>query len=146
MDALHGEDVVQDALRIVVEKAPSETPDLAWCFQVLRHTIGNHYRRERTRRRWVEQDPEGDKVARAEDTGMLEAMELREVTEVFSASIRELGGPEDRCRGYLGRMLEGSSPNDLASEEGIDPAVLYRRLYRCRQRLREILRKKGVRA
>jgi len=146
VDTIHVEDVAQDALRVVVEKAPGEQPDLAWCFQVLRHTIGNHYRKERTRRRWMEQDPEGEKVAAAADTRMLEAMELSETTQIFSESIRELGGPEDNCRGYLGRLLEGASPNDLADEAGLEAAVLYRRLYRCRQRLREILRRKGVRA
>ena len=49
------EDLVQDALRIVHEKAGvgpgtlvDGRPALAWCFQVLRNVIGNHYQRRRS--------------------------------------------------------------------------------------------------
>ena len=146
VDALHVEDLVQDALRVIVEKVPDSEPDLAWCFQVLRHTIGNHYRREQTRRRWVENDPEGEKMDSAAAPSLLEAMDARESERMLALSIEELGLPEDNCRRYLGRLLEGRTPQELAEEVSLDPAVLYRRLYRCRQRLREILRKKGIQA
>jgi RNA polymerase sigma factor (sigma-70 family) len=146
VDPEHVEDVVQDALRVVIEKAPTAQPELAWCFQVLRHTIGNHYRREQTRRRWVEQDPEGEKLAQAAAPSLLEAMDAQETARLFEEAIVELGGPEDNCRRYLGRLLEGASPQQVARAGGLDAAVFYRRLYRCRQRLREILRRKGIHA
>lgn len=144
VDEPYVEDVVQDALRVVIEKSPEATPELAWCFQVLRHTIGNHYRREQTRRRWMEADPEGELLAQAAGPSLLEAMDAKETAQLFAVSIRELGGPDDTCRQYLSRLLQGASPKQVANAASLDAAVFYRRLYRCRQRLREILRKKGI--
>ena len=60
------DDVVQEALRIVVQKSSGsgsfeELPPIAWSMQVLRNTVGNYYKRERTRRRWME-TPDGDET------------------------------------------------------------------------------------
>ena len=45
------EDVVQEALRVVVEHLPAQEAEerlsIAWCFQTLRNVIGDHYRRVR---------------------------------------------------------------------------------------------------
>ena len=41
------EDLVQSALGIIMEKM-QDRPDLAWCLQVLRNVIGNHYQRRRS--------------------------------------------------------------------------------------------------
>jgi len=134
------EDVVQDALRVVHEKG-EEHPELPWCFQVLRNTIGNWYQKQRVRSRDLA--PEDAAVPRAAPTP-LEALEDRELGRVLAESVAALGTTDAGCGRYLERLMAGETPATIAGEEGVDPAVLYRRIYRCRGKLREILIGKGV--
>ena len=144
------EDLVQDALRIVHEKAGvgpgtlvDGRPALAWCFQVLRNVVGNHYRRERTRRRFVVPDPDGQVDAAADEVGALDALESEDAVRLLRAGVASLGSP---CAGYLEALMEGATHADIAAGEELEAAVFYRRLYRCRQKLREWLRAKGIHA
>ncbi len=136
------EDLVQDALRVVIEKG-GDRPRLDWCFQVLRNVIGNHYQREKTRRRFVVPDPEREADAAATEVTALEAMEGQELVDLLRTGVGTLGEP---CSNYLGRLMVGESPARISTEEGLEAAVFYRRLYRCRQKLREWLKSKGVEA
>ena len=136
------DDIVQDALRVVLEKSDDDRR-LDWCFQVLRNVIGNWYRREKTRRRFVVADPEGEVDAPTGEVTALEALESEEAVTMLTSGVRSLGEP---CSGYLGSLMGGAAPADVAGTEGLEAAVFYRRLYRCRQKLREWLRGKGVEA
>ena len=142
VDAAAVEDLVQDAMRVVLEKG-GEQPRLDWCFQVLRNVVGNYYRREKTRRRFVVADPEGAADAATEDVTVLEALESDESVRLLQSGVASLGSP---CTGYLGALMGGSSPAVVAEDEGLEAAVFYRRLYRCRQKLREWLKSRGVEA
>lgn len=134
------EDVVQDALKIVVEKSAGAAPRIDWCFQVLRNVIGNHYRRARTRRRFVVED--GTTIESvATGQRQLAALEEEEAAMLIREGIDSTGSP---CRDYLGRLADGSSVASIATAEAVAAAVLYRRLYRCRQKLRQWLRARGV--
>jgi RNA polymerase sigma factor (sigma-70 family) len=145
------EDVVQEALRVVVEKRIAVTtdveapPSLAWCFQVLRHTIGNAYRRQR-RRENREAGPEtmerGTKATA--DPTPLEALEAREARGAIERALASLARSDQECARMLTRVVEGSSPAEIASQGGTDPLVFYRRSYRCRQKLRALLLQEGV--
>jgi DNA-directed RNA polymerase specialized sigma24 family protein len=151
------EDVVQDALRIVIEKGLSGPagepgggdpapggeagPDLRWCFQVLRHTIGNHYQKQRVRRR--ELVPEDLPLSPAQPTP-LEALESRESARLVRESVEALAAIDSNCGRYMTHILEGRTPSEIAEEERLDPAVLYRRVYRCRGKLRSLLLERGV--
>jgi RNA polymerase sigma factor (sigma-70 family) len=141
------EDVVQDALRIVHEKAgvhPGATvdgrPALAWCFQVLRNVIGNHYQR-RGRRTEV---PVEDQALTESRPTPLESLEQDERRRVVHEALAELAGRAARCADYLKRVVAGQAPAAIAERENVDAAVIYRRLYRCREQLREILNRRGV--
>lgn len=136
------EDLVQDALRVVLEKG-GDRPRLDWCFQVLRNVVGNYYRREKTRRRFVVADPEGDADASTDEVSVLAALESDEMVRILTSGVDMLGPP---CAGYLGALMGGASPADVAESEGLQAAVFYRRLYRCRQKLRDWLRAKGMQA
>ena len=146
------EDLVQEALRIIHEKAGFDPgadsvdgdPPLAWCFQVLRNVIGNHYQKERTRSRPEDEAKRTEAASPLTLPTPLEALESREVDELLAGAIGEVereGGP---CGGYLRRLAAGVEPAALADQDGVAPAILYRRLYRCRKKLRTILHRKGV--
>lgn len=146
------EDLVQDALRVVIERGlqrnPGELvdgrPAIAWCMTVLRNVIGNWYQ-HRDVRRGVEVDAEGEVDAPGAGPTPLEALASSELERLVRRGIDQLEGGRDRCSAYLRALAEGRSPAQLAAEEGVEAAILYRRVYRCRARLREWLAAKGVR-
>jgi len=147
------EDIVQDALGVVYEKGVQPglgdevdgRPALAWCFQVLRNTIGNYYQRERTRSAHIADDAEPELVpATASGTTPLEALHERQVETALAQALDDVDRDGGQCGRYLRELAAGRPPVDLATDEGVVPAVFYRRVYRCRQRLREVLRERGV--
>ncbi len=146
------EDTVQEALRVVYERGivagaagearmPEGLPPLAWCFQVLRNTIGNHYQRQRHRRH---ESLSAAQVAGSAEPSPLEALERAERSHALAAALDALAPSAPDCSRYLRRLLAGASPATLAASEGLAAELLYRRLYRCRARLREILIQRGV--
>lgn len=142
------EDLVQDALRIVHEKAAvgpgtlvDGKPALAWCFQVLRNVIGNHYQRRRSAAATLD-----DQALTADDPTPLDRLEAADRVREVQAALAELERGSRSCGRYLRGVLGGVDPGDLATGDGIEPAVLYRRLYRCREQLRQILAARGVRS
>lgn len=144
------EDIVQEALAIIHERGeprPGEgpLPPMAWCFQVLRNVVGNHYQRQRTRAEHLEPgvEPEQAPVAAGGRTP-LEALEDRELGRFLEGALERMAQEDPRCHGYLRATAEGLRPRELAAREGLAEAALYRRLYRCRQKLRERLVELGV--
>ena len=146
VDAEALEDIVQRALQVVVENAGDapvkHLPALAWCFQVLRNTIGNYYQKRRTDRRIERGTAMHD--AQSGLPTPLEALEASEASAAIHAALDALGAGDATCGRYLARLMEGTSPRALAVDEGLIEAVLYRRVYRCRAKLRQILLEKGV--
>jgi RNA polymerase sigma factor (sigma-70 family) len=137
------EDLVQDALRIIAERgwptAGAEAdalPPVAWCLQVLRNVIGNHYQRAQTRRKYLADGVEADRAVPP-----LEALERSRRLEIIEGALARLEGD---CGRYLGRLADGAAVKQLAAEVGLAVHALYQRLYRCRAKLREILRQEGV--
>jgi RNA polymerase sigma factor (sigma-70 family) len=156
VDGSDVEDVVQEALRIVVEKraeveegidAGSGTidklPPVAWCFQVLRNVIGNHYRREDVRKRRL-QSQDDDGPAAATTVSLAETLDSRETLQLIEHALSEMRQSDPQCGRYISRLVEDARPQEVAEEEGLAPAVFYRRLYRCRQKLRQLLVARGV--
>ena len=135
------DDLVQDALRIILEK-DGDPSDLPWCFQVLRNTIGNWYQKQEVRSR--ELAPEDAALPPAAPTP-LEALEDRDLAEIVDRSVAMVEETNRNCGSYLRRLMAGDTPASIADDEGVEAAVMYRRIYRCRGKLREVLREKGVR-
>ena len=161
--AAAAEDLVQEALMIVVQKgvrpgaaagastagAIDGLPPLAWCFQVLRNTVGNWYQRERTRRSAA--DPSSvthgqlrDASAPERSPTPLEALEHAETAGLVADALRELAAESGSCARYLRGIAEGEKPASIARREGLEEGVLYRRIYRCREKLRGLLAARGV--
>jgi RNA polymerase sigma factor (sigma-70 family) len=148
VDAL--EDVVQDTLRVVLERihagdGPGSRPSLAWCFQTLRNVIGDHYRRSRRTRGRRADLAEGVDIP-AGDPDPIEAFGAAEIVEVVEQALEAMAARDGGCARYLRQLGAGIRPAELARAERVSEAVLYRRVYRCRQKLRALLLERGVEA
>ncbi len=137
------EDLVQDALRVIVERNPGDDPPpLPYCFQVLRNVIGNHYQKERVRRRRAESEAAAGEVPDDGPTP-LEALAADDAVRVVHDCLQGMSASDPSCTRYLRRLMGGATPAGVADEEGLAAAVFYRRLYRCRLKLRELLDQRG---
>jgi DNA-directed RNA polymerase specialized sigma24 family protein len=139
------EDVVQSAMTVILQKRPElgmhvdGMPTIAWCLQVLRNVIGNHYRRMHTQRRHLANDVDVETVPRPVDS-----LASDHVARMIDESLDEIGAEGDPCGTLLRRLAQGAQPHELAHAAGLAPHALYQRLYRCRRRFRELLRRKGL--
>lgn len=144
------DDVVQDAMSIVIERGFTADrreqldglPPLAWCFQVLRNIIGNHYQKNRKLSRETNID---DYPVLNDGMTPLEALEEADFAESISGAIAHLADHHPNCGRYLRKLTAGALPAEIAREEKLAAPVLYRRLYRCRAKLKEILEERGIR-
>lgn len=147
------EDIVQDALRVVWERGirgpgalgPGEQPALAYCLQVLRNVIGNHYQKEgvQSRRR----APGAPDAALADPAPLpLESAASEQAVRIVNECIESMRASDPDCARYLSRLSEGLSAGELAREERLEQSALYRRVYRCRIKLRALLARRGVQA
>lgn len=139
------EDLVQDALGIVLAKGPDaargagmDEPPLRWCFTVLRNVIGNWYQKRRHHGdvqalEWADDRPDP-----------LAALTTAERDETVRAAVAELRRAHRRCADWLWSLAQGMKPGALADEARMDRAAFYRRIHRCRGALAEILRRRGV--
>lgn len=144
------DDLVQEALRIVVERqllsrSGGHTEGelrLAACFQVLRNVIGNHYQRERVRRRRLTGEDAAHGVA-AEGPTPIEALESAQAIGLLERTLEVLAATDAACARYLRALAGGATPRDAARAESLEETVFYRRVYRCRQKLRALLEREG---
>jgi len=152
----HLEDVVQDALRIVLDKYRTRTGDigiLVWSFTVLRNVIGNHYqsrKRDVGRTTHVEDWQTFSPAAVVMDP--TRDRETVEFTSRLEAAIASLARKSPRCGRLFANLLksygEGGGQRDvsrraleLAQDEDSDLSrnTFYVALHRCRAQLRAIL-------
>ena len=139
------EDLVQDAMQVVLEKGPeaasrdgAPTPPLAWCFLVLRNVIGNWYQKRRDH-------AEVDDLPLADGRpDPLAALATEERARTVRGAVEELRRTNADCARWLWSMAEGEKPAALAERAGVEAGAFYRRVYRCRKKLEAILRAKGV--
>jgi DNA-directed RNA polymerase specialized sigma24 family protein len=154
------EDVTQDALRVVHTKYKDhERPYgiLGWSMMVLRNVIGNYYqKRERLDRgepfeeqlHWAAIEADGAPSVDNPSQGQAHR------TKLVLRSIEQLGRTDSRCRDLFHRILEslqeGGSPREISQrtmkrlQEDFPDRTresLYVALHRCRNRLRELLRR-----
>lgn len=145
------EDLVQDAMLVILERGVrvgtfdtvDGLPPLVWSLQVMRNVIGNFYQKARTRER-NQQDVGDDTKDPAWSLTPLDFLESDESMRVIHEAIGTLGTGEGKCGSYLEKLARGEGLSKIAQEEQLQPMVLYRRLYRCRLKLRAILVRKGV--
>jgi DNA-directed RNA polymerase specialized sigma24 family protein len=148
------EDVVQEALTIIFQKsggggAPVRTtPSLAWCFQVLRNVIGNHYQKERTRRRrFVPYEGAVSNGGVESVPGSLptplESLEREELDRLLHDAVAELSRRDEFCGRHLRALLADDPALAPARSEGLAESTYHVRLFRCRRKLGKILMEKG---
>jgi DNA-directed RNA polymerase specialized sigma24 family protein len=152
------EDVVQDAMAIIYQKAgkgggvDQSAPELPWCFQVLRNVVGNYYQRERTRQRGERagtplHDGVREFTARPDNPTPIEALERSERARVLREAIQELAVQDAFCGNHflevLGDRDRTPSGSEAARQGGGAASTPYVRLFRCREKLRKILTRRG---
>ncbi len=143
------EDIVQDTLRVVVEKGwngpgaeVDGRPGLAWCMQALRNVIGNHYQRARVR---AARSAGAAPLEAVADPGRdpLEALASRDAERLVHDALERMGATDPRCGWWLARLADGHTPGELARASSIEENAFYRRLWRCREKLRALLAERG---
>lgn len=131
------EDTVHESL-IVVYMRFSEFRTvgglLAFTHQVLRNKIGNTYQ-GRSRQKYV--GLEDEELAYRMD-GELEAVET---DRLVRESIDKLGESRPHCRDILRQLYQGLEPDEISKLLLIPKARLKVRTCRCREALRELLRR-----
>ncbi len=156
------EDLVQDALRIVLDRYGSRTEEtgiLVWSMTVLRNVIGNHYQsrnRERERLSFVDELPR-DAAAQHDPFADLQRDDTR---RQLLEAIGKLARRFPRCGRIFHHLLssldQGGGPQEISTrtlelfrqeEPGMSPGSFYTALHRCRAQLRNVLgeMEKGVR-
>jgi RNA polymerase sigma factor (sigma-70 family) len=142
------EDMVQSALRVIAERGLGQDdasvdglPPVAWCFQVLRNTIGNHYKHQRVRAKHLEGTDDLDSLPAA---AVDREAESHERLRILERTLEDIERRDEQCGALLRRSMDGMSPQEIADERRLPMNALYQRLYRCRKRLRELLRERGM--
>ncbi len=133
------DDVVQDALSIVLVKGGTQPP-LPWSFTVLRNVIGNYYQKRRGH-----QSLDGVEV-QDDRPDALAALTTDERHRTIRTAVDELRQERPDCAGWLWSLAQGIKAGQLADRAQLDRDAFYRKIYRCRQQLAAILRRKGVTA
>ncbi len=152
----HLEDVVQDALRIVLDKyheRTGETGILIWSFTVLRNVIGNHYQsrnRDVSRTTYVEDWQSFSPAAVVIDP--LRDRETDEFNGRLEGAIATLARKAPRCGRLFANLLDSyrhgggqrevsARALEIAQQEDPDLSrnTFYVALHRCRAQLRALL-------
>ncbi len=153
------EDIVQDALRVVVARyreRPSAEGILPWSLVVLRNVIGNYYQRRSRNIRHESLDDRDDIEAEFATRHALSPDvfdDSREVIERVTGAIARLSSERPTCGTIFRRILEslelGGGPRKISGRAmagvredhpDMSSGSFYVTLHRCRLRLREILR------
>ena len=150
----HVEDVVQDVLKIVLEKYAERGTGsgiLIWGLTVLRNVIGNYYQ---ARRRDGERlEYYADERQLPASTSLLEAdLDAEEAQKRLAEAIAELAERYPRCgaifQAILTSLEEEGSPREISTralalvqqhDSGMKRNAFYVALHRCRGYLRDLL-------
>lgn len=139
------EDLVHDALGIVLAKGPAEAekegrknPPLGWSFNVLRNVIGNYYQKRRSF------DELEDHEILDEKPDTLAVMTSEERALSIRSAVGQLRLTRPDCADWLWSLAQGIKAGDLADQARMQQAAFYRKIYRCRKMLAEILKQRGV--
>ncbi|MBI2838036.1 MAG: sigma-70 family RNA polymerase sigma factor [Acidobacteria bacterium] len=139
------QDVVQESMLTIVDRIEHhETPEslLGFAHGVLRNKIGNFYRKRNRHEQVVMamgRPPEDSRTIDADLAGA-------ELSRIVREAIDELSERSPHCRDVLLGLAEGKRYADLCIELGIPASLIDKRVFRARQALRSIIRKRLNRA
>jgi len=152
----HAEDVVQEALGVVLRKFKDLDPDrgiLVWSLTVLRNVIGNHYQ---ARRRDTDHTVQVDDWRTVPEASLasdpVDGLAADESARRLENAIAELARTTPRCGTIFAKLLmsleHGGGPRDVSTralamvQDEIPDMTrnsFYVALHRCRARLRALL-------
>jgi DNA-directed RNA polymerase specialized sigma24 family protein len=159
------QDLVQDALRIVLERHHERRAGsgiLVWSLAVLRNVIGNYYQARKRERRHLSLGEGPDTVSTTglrsgtAGGGEVELPGGSELVERMTLAVESLARRYPRCGGIFRAILEsldgGGGPRDVSSRAlekvrrefpDLSSGSFYVALHRCRTRLRDLLAESG---
>jgi DNA-directed RNA polymerase specialized sigma24 family protein len=152
----HAEDVVQEALGVVLRKYRDLDPErgiLVWSLTVLRNVIGNHYQ---ARRRDTEQTMQVDDWHQVPEASLagdpIDGVLAGETASRLEAAIEQLAHTSPRCGVIFAKLLEsiehGGGPRDVSTRAlasvqreipDLNRNAFYVALHRCRAQLRAMM-------
>jgi len=152
----HAEDVVQEALGVVLRKYRDLPPDrgiLVWSLTVLRNVIGNHYQSRRRDGDQTTQVDDWHTVAEARvDDDPLARLAADEAATRLEVAIGRLARSSPRCGLIFAKLLDAVDRGGSAREVSTRALALVQRelpdlnrnsfyvsLHRCRAQLRAVL-------
>jgi len=142
------EKVVSEAMRAVIDSdiAPGVasiqgSPPVAWCFQVLRNTIGRYYRDEALRERRLAKGRAASPTALVRP---IECVDSHDILELVETAIEGMSANEPHCALFFNRFVEGAHPHQVIAEDDLDPVAFHRYLFGCRRKLQRLLQSQGV--
>ena len=128
------EDAVQETLIIVKAKLPeleNEKNVLPFVFQILRNCIGNYYQKVRTEQKYIDFSADMSHALRFDEN--------QDWFQILSKAISHLRSDNVRCADLLEAVMRSAEIEELKKLLNLDEANVYRTLYRCRNRLKEII-------
>jgi RNA polymerase sigma factor (sigma-70 family) len=128
------EDIVQETLIILKAKLPEIDDDrnvLPFAFQTLRNCIGNHYQKIRTEQKYIDFSADGSHAFRFDEN--------EDWKQILNKALDHLRKDHERCANLLKAVMESAEIDELKKLLNVDEANVYRTLYRCRNRLKEII-------
>lgn len=139
------EEIVQDTLVTVLEKAAAQTFEkgfLQWAFGVLRNKIGNHYQKQGRQAGHSREVTEDDlRLCPDPGIGPHEALEEADLRDRIGRAWRGLN-PE--CQQLLWMLYRGCPREEIfRAFPRFHFKVVNTKIFRCRNYLRRLLRKEG---
>ena len=131
------EDIVQESLIVILRnfsQFDSLGGLLAFSHNVLRNKVGNVYQR-RDRHKRV------DLVDTELPYSVDDKSDAAELDRIVQRSIRKLGQDRPDCQTILECLYFGLDPDEISERLGISKSNLKVRTFRCRQALRDLLRR-----
>lgn len=114
---------------------------LPFMFQVLRNKIGNAYLRAKRHSEVDVDSPTGEKALRDPATDPHLIVEGHEFENVIDLAIERCAAEHEMWGNVLRMLREGRSPAEIRESLGDVPmATVHTRIFRARQRLKQILR------
>ena len=103
----------------------------AICIQTLRNCIGNHYQKVRTEQKYIDFSADGMNALRFDES--------QDWNQIITKALNHLRKDHEHCADLLNAVIHSAEISELKKVLNVDEANVYRTLYRCRNRLKEII-------
>lgn len=104
---------------------------LPFLFQTLRNCVGNYYQKARTEQKYIDFSAETERGYEPDG--------VRDWHDVLEKALGRLSQAHQKCVALLRAVMRSAETDELKKLLNTDESNVYRTLYRCRNRLKEII-------